>query len=84
MRKTTFGMGAFKVGCIPPTPSISWIEQQGFSSYKVAKSHGEDSTLAISLFPQGGGELETETGTNCLLVWRFIAERSNCEQGIYL
>ncbi|KAJ8790558.1 hypothetical protein J1605_004531 [Eschrichtius robustus] len=41
------------------------MQQRGFSSYKVARSHREDSTLATSLFPQGKGELETETGTNC-------------------
>ena len=46
----------------------------------MAKSHGEHTTLAMSLFPQGKGKLETETETNCLLVLRYIAERCNCER----
>ncbi|KAI5267099.1 Protein Furry-like [Manis pentadactyla] len=38
-----------------PTPSISWMEPRDFSSYKVARSHGDDSVLATSHFLQGKG-----------------------------
>lgn len=62
-----------------PTPSISWMEQWGFSSYKVTRSHGEDNTLASSFLSQGKGELDIEIEINFLSVLKCIAERSNCE-----
>lgn len=77
MRKTTFAM--VDLSRSYPTPSISWMEQWGFSSYKVTKSHGEDSTLATSFLSQGKGELDKEIEINFLSVLKCIAERCNCE-----
>lgn len=79
MRKTTFAM--VDLSQSHPTPSISRMEQWGFS-YKVTKSHREDSTLATSFLSQGKGELGIEIEINFLSVLKCIAEKSNCEHRV--